>query len=135
MTDSTDSNLGPNSQTSGLAKRELGRDSLFLQAQLRFMDGKELGAVRVRNLSAGGLMAEAAVLTKRGDPVELELRNIGWISGHVAWVAEGRFGIAFDHPIDPKLVRQPVGQGKQDLPRYLRKTERAQAKKRPLRRV
>jgi hypothetical protein len=65
-------------------------------------------------------MAEAPVLAKRGDKVQLELRNIGQVTGHVAWVAQGRFGVAFDHPIDPKLARQPVGQKKLELPHYLR---------------
>jgi hypothetical protein len=39
--------------------RQLGRDSLFLMADLR-LDGQDgEHRVRVRNLSAGGMMAEA----------------------------------------------------------------------------
>lgn len=120
MREPFDENLGKNSQTSGMSKRELERDSLFLHATLRFVEGDDCGEVRIRNLSAGGLMAEAPVIAKRGDKVELELRNIGRITGHVAWVAQGRLGIAFDHAIDPKLVRKPVGQSKHELPRYLK---------------
>ncbi|WP_417611291.1 PilZ domain-containing protein [Parasphingorhabdus sp.] len=120
MKEPFDDNLKMNSQALGHPKRELGRDSLFLKAELHIVDGEDCGEVRVRNLSAGGLMAEAPVLTKRGDKVELELRNIGRVTGHVAWVAQGRFGVAFDHPIDPKLARKPVGQKKSELPRYLR---------------
>ena len=125
-----DENLGPNSQTSGQAKRELDRDSLFLKANLKFVDGDDCGEVRIRNLSAGGLMAEAPVRAKRGDKVELELRNIGQVSGYVAWVAQGRFGVAFDYAIDPKLARKPVGQSKLELPRYLKQHA---AKRTPLR--
>ena len=120
MKETFDDSLKMNSQALGHSKRELDRDSLFLKAELRFVDGDNCGDVRIRNLSAGGLMAEAPVLTKRGDKVQLELRNIGRVTGHVAWVAQGRFGVAFDHPIDPKLARKPVGQGKSDLPRHLR---------------
>ena len=120
MREPFDENLGPNSQTSGQPKRELDRDSLFLQAKLRFVDGQDCGEVRIRNLSAGGLMAEAPVIAKRGDKVELELRNIGRVTGYVAWVAQGRFGVAFDHAIDPKLARKPIGQSKVELPRYLK---------------
>jgi hypothetical protein len=120
MKEPFDDSLKMNSQALGHPKRELDRDSLFLKAELRFVDGDDCGEVRIRNLSAGGLMAEATVLTKRGDKVQLELRNIGRVTGHVAWVAQGRFGVAFDHPIDPKLARQPVGQNKSELPRYLR---------------
>ncbi len=129
MREPFDENLGLNSQTSGQAKRELDRDSLFLKANLRFVDGDDCGEVRVRNLSAGGLMAEAAVLAKRGDKIQLELRNIGRVTGYVAWVAQGRFGVAFDHPIDPKLARKPVGQSKLELPRYLKQQA---AKRTPL---
>ena len=120
MKEPFDDNLKMNSQAIGHPKRELDRDSLFLKAELHIVDGDDCGEVRIRNLSAGGLMAEAPVLTKRGDKVELELRNIGRVTGHVAWVAQGRFGVAFDHPIDPKLARKPVGQSKSEVPRYLR---------------
>lgn len=125
MKETFDDSLKMNSQALGHPKRELDRDSLFLKAELCFVDGDNCGEVRIRNLSAGGLMAETPVLTKRGDKVQLELRNIGRVTGHVAWVAQGRFGVAFDHPIDPKLARKPVGQNKTELPHYLRQ----QAKK------
>ena len=103
------------------AKRGLDRDSLLLKAALRFPRTKEEGEVRIRNLSAGGLMAEAPLRVARGEPVEIHLRSIGWISGHVAWVTEGRLGIAFDHPINPKDARKPVGTNEHELPNYLKK--------------
>ncbi|MGB5485510.1 PilZ domain-containing protein [Parasphingorhabdus sp.] len=121
MKETFDDSLKMNSQAVDHPKRQLDRDSLFLTASLRFVDGDDCGEVRIRNLSAGGLMAEAPVFAKRGDNVQIELRNIGRIAGHVAWVAQGRFGIAFDHPIDPKLARKPVGQTKSDVPRHLRR--------------
>jgi len=125
MREPFDENLGQNSQTSGQPKREDDRDSLFLKANLKFVDGDDCGEVRIRNLSAGGLMAEAPVHAKRGDKIELELRNIGRVTGYVAWVAQGRFGVAFDHTIDPKLARKPVGQSKIELPHYLKSHSRA----------
>lgn len=120
MKETFDDSLKMNSQAVEHPKRKLDRDSLFLKAELSFIDGENCGEVRIRNLSAGGLMAEAPVLAKRGDKVQMELRNIGLVTGSVAWVAQGRFGVAFDHPIDPKLARKPVGQTKSELPRYLR---------------
>ena len=120
MREPYDEHLGQNGQSSGQPKRNDDRDSLFLKANLHFVDGEDCGEVRIRNLSAGGLMAEAPVHAKRGDKVELELRNIGRVAGYVAWVAQGRFGVAFDHSIDPKLARKPVGQGKSVLPSYLK---------------
>lgn len=107
------------------SKRDADRDSLFLTANLRFQSGGEEGKVRVRNLSEGGLMAEAAIQAARGTRLEIELKNIGWITGKVAWVAEKKIGVAFDHPIDPKIVRAKNGTGNGgDLPYYLQKLNR-----------
>jgi len=104
-------------------KRELNRDSLLLKAILRFPRTKDEGEVRIRNLSAGGLMAEAPLRVTRGELVEINLRSIGWISGHVAWVTEGRLGIAFDHPINPKDARKPVSTSEHEMPSYLKKLD------------
>jgi hypothetical protein len=91
------------------------RDSLFLAATLRIE--KVEVPVRVRNLSAGGLMAEYSDPVDSGTPVEINVRGVGWTRGHIAWSAEGRIGIAFDRPIDPLLARKPVGHG-QSTPHY-----------------
>jgi hypothetical protein len=111
----------PMTSDTAAAKRGLDRDSLLLKAVLRFPRTKDEGEVRIRNLSAGGLMAEAPLRVVRGELVEIHLRSIGWISGHVAWVTEGRLGIAFDHPINPKDARKPVAQSEHEIPNYLKK--------------
>lgn len=85
-----------------------GRDSLLLGAQMR-VNGTDPQLVRVRNLSRGGLMAELAGDLQLGDPVQIEVRGIGWVDGQIAWAAEGRVGISFQKPIDPKRARKPVG--------------------------
>jgi hypothetical protein len=103
------------------ATRGMDRDSLLLKAILRFPGAGEEREVRIRNLSAGGLMAEVPIRVVRGEPVEINLRSIGWISGHVAWITEGRLGIAFDHPINPKDARKPVGTAELEMPNYLKK--------------
>ena len=103
------------------AKRGLNRDSLLLKAVLRFPSTRHEDEVRIRNLSAGGLMAETPIRVSRGQAVEIHLRSIGWITGHVAWATEGRLGIAFDRPIDPKDARKPVSVSEIDLPPHLRK--------------
>jgi len=102
-------------------KRGMDRDSLFLKAVLRFPVAQDEREVRIRNLSAGGLMAEVPIQVSRGEAVEVNLRSIGWITGHIAWVTEGRIGIAFDHPINPKDARKPVGANESELPLYLKK--------------
>lgn len=88
-------------------QRHEARDSLFLIAKLAVagMPGEQ---VRVRNLSAGGLMAEYPAPVATGTIVTIDLRGVGCISGRVAWVMDGRLGIAFDRQIDPLMARKPV---------------------------
>ena len=92
-------------------QRHESRDSLFLIANIRLGTRSEELQVRVRNLSAGGLMAEYTAPIDIGTPIEVEVRGIGWINGRIAWVAEGRVGVAFDIQIDPMMARKPVGTG------------------------
>ena len=89
--------------------RHAARDSLFLMADLRV--GNTATAVRVRNLSAGGMMAEFQQGLEQDTEVSCDLRGVGVVRGKVAWSAAGRIGIAFDRPIDPKMARKPVGAG------------------------
>ena len=85
---------------------ERNRDSLLLMADI-FAKGASWPA-RVRNISAGGLMAEPCRDLAAGDSVAFDLRNVGRVGGKVAWVAEPRFGVAFDKPIDHQAVRGSI---------------------------
>lgn len=91
--------------------RNLDRDSFFLLADVRFLAQECDAKVRVRNLSAGGMMADGDIETRRGEPVTVTLRNIGEVHGNVAWAKSGRFGVSFDAEIDPNQARKPVGKG------------------------
>ncbi|MCJ2188900.1 PilZ domain-containing protein [Novosphingobium beihaiensis] len=103
--------------------RQVARDSLFLMADLRVggLDGEY--RIKVRNLSAGGMMGEGAVRVVRGAMVEVNIRNVGWVEGSVAWVQENRFGVAFSTDIDPKLARAPVSAAEDTAPRFVRNHE------------
>lgn len=90
--------------------RSSARDSLMLAANFR-VEGQDEGRVRVRNLSAGGMMAEFADKLERGTEVSVEVRGIGWVDGRIAWSTDGRVGIAFDEAVDPMRARKPVGGG------------------------
>lgn len=90
--------------------RHANRDSLLLTAAFRIGERAPV-QVRVRNLSAGGMMAEYAEPVSIGTSVSAELRGVGWVQGRIAWCAEGRVGVAFDHQIDPMAARKPVGKG------------------------
>jgi hypothetical protein len=103
---------------SNVDTRQVNRDSLFLLAQVR-VDGQQgASRVKVRNLSAGGMMAEGDAKVVRGTLVAVELRNIGWVEGSVAWRQDNRFGIAFVDEIDPAVVRAPVEPSEYEVPRY-----------------
>ena len=107
---------------SNIDTRQVNRDSLFLLAQVR-VDGQDaVTRVKVRNLSAGGMMAEGDSRVVRGSRVAVELRNIGWIEGAVAWKQDNRFGIAFVDEIDPTVVRAPASAsaGEYEIPRFTR---------------
>ena len=96
---------------SNVDTRQVNRDSLFLMAQMQ-VDGSDRSyRVKVRNLSPGGMMAEGEVYVARGARVHIELRNLGWVEGSVAWKHEDRMGIAFVDEIDPKKARglSPAG--------------------------
>jgi hypothetical protein len=95
-------------QMSEAEHRQISRDSLFVLADLHVEGDRTDHKVKVRNLSAGGMMAEGPVKVLRGMPVSINLRNIGWVEGTVAWVQDSRFGIAFRDEIDPKVARAPI---------------------------
>lgn len=80
--------------------RAARRDSSFLLANVRRENDAELHRVRVRNLSNGGMMGEGGVHVSRSDRISIELRDIGQLTGTIAWVHGRRFGVAFDEDID-----------------------------------
>ncbi|HEX5477321.1 MAG TPA: PilZ domain-containing protein [Burkholderiales bacterium] len=107
---------------SNVETRQVERDSLLLLAQVRVDRAGAEYPVKVRNLSAGGMMAEGKAPVIRGSLVSVALRNIGWVDGTVAWKQDDRFGIAFAEEIDPKIARAPVRAGTPDFasPRFTR---------------
>lgn len=111
--------------------RQIARDSLFVMADLRLRGSDENHRIKMRNLSAGGMMGEGSVRVNRGDEVEINVRNVGWVEGSVAWVQEDRFGVAFRDEIDPKIVRAPVTSANATSPQH-RYKPRASA---PLRKI
>lgn len=81
-------------------------------------------------------MAEASIQASRGEVVEVNLKNLGWVTGRVAWVADSRFGVAFDYPVDPMAARQSISSSADDnMPLYLKKLNQPKIPKAPLRRL
>ena len=100
--------------------RQIGRDSLFLMADLRLDGAAGEYRIKVRNLSPGGMMGEGQPRMLPGARVAVNIRNIGWVEGSVAWVQDNRFGVAFRDEIDPKRAREPLAEDGQHTPRHLR---------------
>lgn len=116
-----------------LDHRQLGRDSFFLMAEVRLEGMADEFRVKVRNLSPGGMMAEGPAKVVRGTKLRINIRNLGWIDGVVAWIQDNRFGIAFVEDIDPKVVREPLGAGS-STPRFV-KPPLSQAEERQVRKI
>ena len=98
--------------------RGADRDSLFMQANVAIPGQPVPETVRVRNLSAGGMLAESPARVAQGATIEVELRNVGWVPGRIVWVGDGKFGIAFDHMVNPQAVRRQVVQ-KTEVPPHI----------------
>lgn len=90
----------------GVETRSVSRNSLFLLANIRIEQEEEAHRVKVRNLSDGGMMGEGSLRVKRGNRLQIELRNVPRVMGTVAWVHDNRFGVAFDEEIDLLTARQ-----------------------------
>ena len=87
--------------------RQIARDSLFVMAELRLDESHDAHRIKMRNLSAGGMMGEGSLRLARGTIVWVDIRNVGWVEGSIAWVQANRFGVAFREEIDPRLARLP----------------------------
>ncbi len=65
--------------------------------------------VKLRNLSKDGALVEAGALPPVGTRVHFRKGELA-LSGHVAWEAGARAGIAFDNPLEPEAVLRHVPQ-------------------------
>lgn len=101
----------------GVETRSTGRDSLFLLADLTVGTAETRHRVKIRNLSALGLMAEGDVPVMRGSRVHVDARAAGVLSGTVAWREGSRFGIAFEAEIDPTKVREALVSPRVEAPK------------------
>lgn len=90
------------------SNRQRPRDSLFLSAKVSVEGSLKPVAVRVRNLSVGGMMVDSNAVFHEGSVVSIELRGIGAVPGQIVWIIDDRAGISFDKEIDPMAARAPV---------------------------
>lgn len=93
-------------------RRGAARHSFFLLSNVIGDDGSVIGRLRVRNLSASGLMGDTELELEPQTRLMVDLRGIGSVSGTIAWAREGKIGMAFDVPINPQHALKPVGRGR-----------------------
>ncbi|GAA3785789.1 hypothetical protein GCM10022600_01680 [Qipengyuania pelagi] len=105
---------------SAVDTRNVSRDSLFLMADITVDGSTHPVRAKVRNLSAGGMMADGDFTVERGMRLVVDLRHVGHVTGTVAWVQDSRIGIAFDKEIDPKQVRARIGVSESTVPAHIR---------------
>lgn len=89
-------------------QRGLPRESVFLATHASGEAAGREATLRIRNISAGGLMADGKHPFAKDDRLSVDLRGVGLVHGHIAWASAERIGMAFDEPIDPQRVRKPV---------------------------
>lgn len=92
-------------------KRDNRRERLLLTARMEFVDG--VRDVHLLNISVMGAKLDCDQAPTSDEPVTLICGGLR-IAGHVAWVDEQRFGVAFDKPID---ARQLIDRGRKHLAR------------------
>ena len=89
-------------------QRTSPRDRILLLARLRVAGEAEIYAVRIRDLSAGGMRAQFSGRPLDQCEVAIEIRNLGWVEGRVAWQRADMIGVRFAEPIDPDKARIAV---------------------------
>lgn len=91
---------------SSLSQNRRSRRSNVLMAASVECDGA-VHAVKLRNLSKEGALVEADGLPPVNSRVRFRKGELS-LTGHVAWIAGLRAGIAFDLPLDPESVLRHV---------------------------
>lgn len=89
-------------------QRASRRDRILLLARLRVEGELESHAIRIRDLSAGGMRAQFSGRALADTRVAIEIRSLGWVEGRVAWQDADYIGVRFDAPIDPEKARIAV---------------------------
>lgn len=76
------------------------RYSVFLSARLETEDNRRI-AVRIANLSAGGLMMNLPEGVIVSGAAQLVIRGCRTLAGEIVWLRGKQAGVRFDEPIDP----------------------------------
>jgi hypothetical protein len=114
------------------SSRSQPRASLFLAGRISVNRTGQSQDIRIRNLSAIGMMAECALRVVEGEAVAIDFKTIGRVPGTIAWIRDGKLGIRFDYEIDPEEARTQTKSAPTLVPDYIKKLGKPIS---PLRRV
>lgn len=85
-------------------QRRAVREASFLLADVQIAGEDSACRVKVRNLSAVGMMGEGPIKVVPGSRINVRFDQSVEVKGAVAWVQQGRFGVAFDEEIDVAAI-------------------------------
>lgn len=80
------------------------RYSVVLRGDMRCDALGRTLAVRIVNISAGGLMAVIPSGVEVSGDIVIEVRHLPRLTGRIAWCRDGKVGVQFDAKIDPQAV-------------------------------
>lgn len=115
----------PSAPPHGQERRDARTLTLLLVG--RIVGERTDGLCRVRNISAGGLMAEVFTRFETGDTARIELRNGQSVAGTVRWTKDGGLGLQFKERVEnlrevlaePRPARRRAGVQQVRAPRLL----------------
>ena len=85
-------------------QRRAVREASFLLADVQVAGEDSACRVKVRNLSALGMMGEGPIKVVPGSRIHVKFDQSAEVKGAVAWVQQGRFGVAFDEEVDTAKI-------------------------------
>lgn len=96
------------SQTKPSTLRDAPSKSVLMRALMRFQGHDDAVPITVREISATGMKASAAVAPFPGGKIEIGLRNLGAVPATVIWASAGELEVAFDRIINPDEIQLKV---------------------------
>jgi len=87
-----------------IEQRRAVREASILFADVQVAGDDTVCRVKVRNLSASGMMGEGPVKVVPGSRITAQFDQSVKVKGAVAWVQQGRFGVAFDEEADTASI-------------------------------
>ena len=108
----------------GVETRNAARSSLFMVTTIMLENNARTYQVKVRNLSAKGMMAEGEVPVATGSRLTVQPESGNPVTGVVAWIEGGRFGIAFDNDVDMAAFRRTAKPVAHTIPAHLEISQR-----------